>query len=227
MGLIAAGTSGAAGFLVCGPGVGVAAALLAATVVRSHRRTRLARAQAAATRAVVDALGGLIAELRAGSHPAAAAEGAADDADGPVAAALRAAAATVRLGGPVAPTLREIAAADPVLVAPLGRLARAWALADRHGIALADLLADVRRDLEHRVRFAGQIAAAMTGPRTTAGVLMLLPVLGVVLGEALGAQPIRLLTGPPGGQALLFAGVTLLCLGLSWSDWLINRAVRP
>lgn len=220
------GIVGVAGFLFAGPGAGIAAGLLTGTVLSRRRRQHADRRQVAATRGVVDALGALIAELRAGAHAAAAAAGAAADAEEPAAAALLAAAATARLGGAVAPTLVRFAATDHALAMPLGRLARAWALADRYGVALADVLADVRRDLEHRARFASQLAATMSGPRATATVLAALPVLGVLLGDVLGAEPLQVLTTTPAGQALLVVGVALLCAGLCWSDWLISRAAR-
>lgn len=221
-----AAVAGLALFLAAGPGAGIATALLTATVLRRYRRRTADHTQTAATRDVADALGALIAELRAGAHAAAAAESAAADAEPPAARALRTAAATARLGGAVAPALADRAATDLALAMPLARLARAWALADRYGVALADLLADVRRDLDHRARFAGRVRAAMSGPQATASVLAVLPLLGVLLGEAIGAAPLHVLTGTPAGQALLVVGVTLLCAGLRWSDWLIDRAIR-
>lgn len=212
------------GLLLAGWGAGIAAALLVNTVLHRRRRRHLDRQQRAAGRSVADVLGGLVAELRAGSPVAAAAEGAAADAEPATARALLAAAATARLGGAVAPTLLRSAASDHALAMPLGRLARAWALADRHGVALAELVADARRDLEHRACFAGQLAAAMSGPRATAAVLAVLPVLGVLLGQALGAAPLHVLTATLAGQVLLVVGVGLLCVGLRWSDWLISHA---
>lgn len=212
--------------LAAGPGAGIATALVTATVLHRYRRRTADRTQTAATRDVADALGSLIAELRAGAHAAAAAEGAAADAEPPAARALRTAAATARLGGAVAPALAEHAATDLALATPLARLARAWALADRYGVALADLLTDVRRDLDHRARFAGQVRAAMSGPQATASVLAALPVLGVLLGDAIGAAPLHVLTSTSAGQTLLVVGVALLCAGLRWSDWLIDRAIQ-
>jgi tight adherence protein B len=58
----------------------------------------------------------------------------------------------------------------------------------------------------------------MTGARTTAAVLAGLPLLGVGLGQLIGADPVTfLLSGGVGGW-LLVIGVALACGGLLWSD---------
>jgi tight adherence protein B len=67
----------------------------------------------------------------------------------------------------------------------------------------------------------------MAGPKSSATALSLLPVLGIALGEAVGASPIRMLTGTGLGQMLLLAGVTLLCAGVVWSGRITSRvAIR-
>jgi tight adherence protein B len=63
----------------------------------------------------------------------------------------------------------------------------------------------------------------MTGPKASAGALALLPVLGIALGEAIGAGPLGVLTGTGLGQALLLAGVTLLCAGVLWSGRITSQ----
>jgi len=61
--------------------------------------------------------------------------------------------------------------------------------------------------------------------RTTAAVLAGLPVLGIGLGQLIGADPLHfLLSDGPGGW-LLAAGVTLACCGLLWSDRITAGAV--
>jgi len=84
----------------------------------------------------------------------------------------------------------------------------------------------VRRDLEQRARFTRQVIARMTGPKASALALSLLPVLGIVLGETMGARPLRVLTGTGVGQVLLVTGVTLLCAGVAWSGRITNRVVH-
>jgi tight adherence protein B len=151
------------------------------------------RAVATAAIGLSDALGVLVAELRAGVHPSDAARVAVD---GPVDAtqALSAAAAAARLGGDVPAALRGAGSAQ--LRSWLDRLADAWSLADRYGIPLADLLDVVRSNTEQRVRFAAEVQARLVGPRATAPVLAGLPLLGLALDHAVGASPLQVLSSP-------------------------------
>lgn len=174
----------------------------------------------------------LVAELRAGSHPATAAEGAAVDAGPRAARVFRAMAVSLRLGGEVRSVLYGHAVNTSGLPGlngiwgPLARMGRAWELADQYGVALADLLDSVRRDVEHRVAFVRDLEAKMAGPRSTAGVLAGLPLLGLLLGEAAGSAPLAVLTEQLAGQILLMVGVGLLCLGVFWTVRLTETAVR-
>lgn len=219
--LVPAALAAGVGALLAGPGGGLAAAMVTGTGTARWRAARDRRAVALATTGLSDALGVLVAELRAGAHPS---DAAAAAADGPADAtrALSAAAAAARLGGDVPAVLRS---AGPVhLRAWLGRLADAWSVADRYGIPLADLLDAVRSDTEQRVRLAAEIQARLAGPRATAAVLAGLPLLGLALGQAVGAAPVRVLSTTPAGQGLLVVGTGLACAGVLWSARLVSRA---
>ncbi|MCE6999611.1 type II secretion system F family protein [Saccharothrix sp. S26] len=200
-----------------GVGGAIAGGLLAATVWRTYRETARQRDHLAASGALADGLKAFVAELRAGAHPAKAAMGAAEDADRPAADVLRAIAATSSRGGDVEAALADFPDAH--------QLARAWRLSAVHGVPLADVLDAVRRDLDRRTAFAGQVHARMAGPRAGAAVLAGLPLLGVVLGELGGAGPLAVLSGTPPGQALLVAGVVLICAGLRWSGRLTRQVI--
>ena len=94
-----------------------------------------------------------------------------------------------------------------------------------HGLAIATLMQTAQRDIVERERFSARVDAGMAGARTTAAVLAGLPLLGVGLGELIGADPLSfLLSGGVGGW-LLVIGVTLACCGLLWSDRITARAV--
>lgn len=214
----------ALGLVTAGPAGAVAAALAVGTGLVRWRARRGEIRAAKATADLASALGLLAAELRAGAHPAVAAETVTEDAGPAAARALRLIAATARLGGDVAGALQREAHATPALQRPLAQLAAAWTLAQDQGIPLAEVLDAVRRDLDHRVRAGRRLQAALAGPRATAAVLAVLPVLGLVLGQTVGAQPWRVLTGTAAGQALLLAGTALSCAGLAWSARLITRA---
>ena len=213
-----------AGWIVAGPGGAVAATLLATTVRRQLRARAESRESLIAIDGFAEALRSFVASVRTGAHPAAAAESAASDAHAEAAATMRAVASAARLDGDVGAVLDT--ARSPALANALGRMATAWQLAQRHGLPLADVLDAVRRDLEQRARFTRQVIARMTGPKASALALSLLPVLGIVLGETMGARPLRVLTGTGVGQVLLVTGVTLLCAGVAWSGRITNRVVH-
>jgi tight adherence protein B len=67
----------------------------------------------------------------------------------------------------------------------------------------------------------------MAGPRASAAVLAGLPAVGLLLGEAMGVQPLRVLSTTGTGQTLLVVGTGLLCAGVLWSARLTDRAVLP
>jgi tight adherence protein B len=83
-----------------------------------------------------------------------------------------------------------------------------------------------QRDLVERERFAARVDAGMAGARATAAVLAGLPVVGVGLGQLIGADPLSfLLSGALGGW-LLIIGVSLACVGLLWCDRITSQVLR-
>jgi tight adherence protein B len=142
-----------------------------------------------------------------------------------VGATLRAVAARARLGADVAAGLRA-AAAESGLVPHWERLAVCWQLAGEHGLAMSALMRTAQHDIAERQRFSARVHAGMAGARATAAILAGLPVLGVLLGQLLGAAPVRFLLGGHAGGGLLLAGMTLVCVGLLWSDRITDSAHR-
>jgi tight adherence protein B len=220
--LLVALTAGC-GALLAGIGGALAAALAAGTASLRWRAGQQRRAASEAATELSDALAVLVAELRAGAQAVEAARAAAVDGRGDASRVLSAAAAAARIGGDVPTVLRG--AGTGALHPWLGRLAAAWSLADRHGIPLADLLDAVRADTEQRVRFAAEVQARLAGPRATAAVLAGLPLLGLALGQSVGAAPLRVLAHTAAGQVLLVLGTALACAGVLWSARLMARAV--
>jgi tight adherence protein B len=195
----------------------LAAAILVTTLLLRRRRHIATRGRAEEAVALQSALDVLAGELRVGAHPVAAFDVAAAEVDGPVAARLRAVAARARLGADVAAGLRG-AAHSSRLPSHWERLAVYWQLAQAHGLAIATLMRSAHRDIVERERFSARVDAGMAGARTTAAVLAGLPLLGIGLGQLVGADPVGfLLSGGTGGW-LLVVGVTLACVGLLWSD---------
>lgn len=215
-----------AGALVAGVGGGVAAVLIVTTVLRVRRALRHERERAEATHGLAEGLASFAAELRSGAPLAAAAEGAGTDAHPVAARVFGRVSSTARLGGDVPDALRRASADEPAAGEHLDRLAAAWGLADRHGIALAGPVDAVAHDVRARARMAARLRAQLAGPRATATVLAALPVLGVLLGEGIGARPWAVLTGSVLGQALLVIGVALACAGVGWTGRITARVTR-
>jgi tight adherence protein B len=202
-----------------------ACALVGATFgVRMRRRNRAA-SRVSESIALQGALDVLVAELRVGAHPVAAVSVAATEVDGPVAESLRVVAARARLGADVATGLHSMTDRS-TMPAHWDRLAVCWQLAQDHGLSIAALMQTAQRDIVARERFRTEVDAGLTGARTTAAVLAVLPVLGVGLGEAIGAQPLSFLLSDDVGGWLLVVGVTLACGGLIWSDRITARVSR-
>ena len=200
----------------------LALAVLGGTVVARYRRRRRSRRAMAEGRALETALDVLVGELRVGSHPVRAFDVAADETAGPVAAALRAVAARAQLGADVTGGLHA-AARSSVLPAHWDRLAVCWQLAAEHGLAIATLMRAAQRDIAERQRFSSRVASGMAGARATAAILAGLPLLGVLLGQLIGARPLHFLLGGHVGGWLLLSGSVLACAGLLWSDRITDR----
>jgi tight adherence protein B len=201
----------------------LAATVVAATASLRYRRRRRSRLGMAESRELETAIDVLVGELRVGAHPAQAFAVAADETAGPVADSCRAVAARARLGADVTAGLRSVAETS-ALPAQWARLAVCWQLAAEHGLAMSTLMRAAQRDIVERQRFSGQVMSAMAGARATAAILAGLPVLSVVLGQLIGADPAAFLLAGHVGGWLLVVGVTLVCGGLLWSDRITDRA---
>ncbi len=200
----------------------LAAAVVGATASLRYRRRRRLRRAAHEGRALESALEVLVGELRVGSHPVRAFSVAADESPGAVAASLRAVAARAGLGADVTAGLSD-AARSSAQPAHWDRLAVCWQLAAEHGLAIATLMRAAQRDITERQRFSARVSSSMAGARATAAILAALPVLGVLLGQLIGARPLSFLLGGQAGGWLLLAGTTLACAGLLWSDRITDR----
>jgi tight adherence protein B len=213
-----------AGLLALGPAGGIAGGIAAVLWHRRRVRSRAARTATATATELADALGRITEELQAGAHPVAALAG--TDADGPFARAMLAPAATAAtLGDGVPAALAAEAARRPEVAGHLTRIAHSWALADRHGVPPVELLAAVHTDIRWRLTHAGRVRAQLAGPRATAAVLAALPVLGIALGELVGAGPLAVLRTGALGQLLVVVGVGLAAAGTAWTDRILRGAV--
>lgn len=204
------------------------AAVLAMVAVGAggwRRRRRSERRRDGEGRALAAALEMLIGELQIGAHAVRAVTIAAFESPGRVGDSLRAVAARARFGADVVAGLRSVAAGSAVPTYWV-RLAVFWELAVHHGLPIAALMRAAHRDIVERQRFVARTRSALAGARATAVILSLLPLLGVVFGQLLGADPLGFLFGGGVGGLLLIVGSGLNGIGLLWADRIIERAIR-
>ncbi|WP_255362447.1 type II secretion system F family protein [Blastococcus aurantiacus] len=216
--VLAAVLAAAVGAMLSTPLVAVLAAAVAAAGVRGWTGRRAAAQVDARLRGLADGLGALAADLRSGRSMAAAAA-AAEQACGDPRAGLWLVRA---LRTPEAPPDE----APGEIVDTLTRIAAATRLSTRTGCSLAAVATAVEDDLRARARHRAELRSATAGPRASAAVLAGLPLLGLLMGSGVGADPWRVLTTTGAGQALLVGGVALEAAGLVWSHRLVERALR-
>lgn len=173
--------------------------------------------------ALVGELAGLV---RAGVPPVAAwshaASGAGGDATG---AAVLAAADAAAQGRPVADELRRRAAHLPGDAGDgLRSLASSWQVVELTGAPVADVLQRVADGLRDAADLRDARTAAMAAPRATARVLSVLPLIGLGLGELMGASPLQVLTGTTAGRVSGLVGLVLAATGAVWTRSLLRAA---
>lgn len=198
---------------------GIVVALAFWRAKRARRRDRAQRDVDQIKRALVV----IVAEMRAGAPVVLACREAVvelgdDAAVNPVAAALARMASCAELGAE--PT------AEPGDPPGIDRIGRAWKMSAASGLPMVDLMESLRTDLAARQEFSERTAAGLAGPRATAAVLAGLPVLGIGLGQLMGARPLAVLMGSGVGGVLLVSGVSLAAAGVVWSDAIIGRVLR-
>ncbi|MEU3774740.1 type II secretion system F family protein [Streptomyces sp. NPDC032472] len=190
--------------------------------VRQRERDRCARAAE-----VIALCGAAVGELRAGAQPGQALAAAlrrtavGPGAPGPAETAVLAAAA---FGGDVPGALRQ-AAREPGAEGLAG-MAACWRISVDGGAGLAAgldrLEGALRADRDRREALRAQLA----GARSTTVVLALLPLVGLVIGTGLGADPLRVLLHTPVGWGCLLAGGVLEALGLLWCRRIVRAGER-
>jgi tight adherence protein B len=201
------------------PALGAAAVPLVRNRLRKRESGRARERRAAA---VVELCGAVAGELRAGRQPDRAllsAGGIALTELGDAGAAVLAAA---RFGGDVPRALRE-AARSPGAEGLRG-VAACWQVSVEGGAGLAAGLDKVSDALRAEGDQREELRALLAGPRSTAVVLALLPLFGLLLGTAMGADPARVLLHTPAGLACLALGALLEWAGVAWVARLVRTA---
>ncbi|MER5862113.1 type II secretion system F family protein [Kitasatospora sp. NPDC002040] len=203
--------------------------LVAALAVLPVRRWRSRRRRAAEAGrravAVIELCTGLAAELRSGATAQQALHtvlGRASVLTAGLGAESSARLAAGRYGADIPAALRTVAEL------PGGRgaaaVAACWQVTAESGTGLAPGLDQLADALRAERALAEEIEGELAGPRTTVAVLAALPLIGLLLGAALGAEPVRILLHTPAGLACLAAGALLEAAGLAWTARIVRAA---
>ncbi|WP_405790012.1 type II secretion system F family protein [Streptomyces sp. NBC_00029] len=190
--------------------------------VRARERARAARAAE-----VVALCGAVVGELRAGSQPGQALTAAlrrtAAGPGGPGAAEAGVLAAAA-FGEDVPGALRQ-AAREPGADGLAG-MAACWRVSVDGGAGLAAGLERLEGALRAERDRQESLRAQLAGARSTVVVLALLPLVGLLIGTGLGADPLRVLLHTPMGWGCLLAGGVLEALGLLWCGRIVRAGER-
>jgi tight adherence protein B len=213
---------GLGAWLAASPVPALAGAAAVWPVIRLRRRRRAARERERRRAAVVELCSALAGELRTGATPHQAVEMAFEGL--PHGDALDSAPllAAVRLGGSVDGAL-NLLAESPGAEGARGAAA-CWRVTSVSGAGLADGLDRVAEGLRAERALRDSVRAELAAPRSTAVLLALLPVFGLALGAALGADPLQVLLHTTSGLVCLLVGAVLECAGLAWTARIARTA---
>jgi tight adherence protein B len=153
-------------------------------------------------------------DLRAGTEP----NTALGNASGRLHFADRAAAA-VRVGGDVSSALAlDAEIADDQL---LRSVAACWSVGESTGSALAAIIEGIVDGHRESMSVRRSLAVELAGPKTTARLMTLLPVMGLFLAWVLGVNPLAWFFSSLIGWVALLGGMGLNVLGAVWTRALV------
>lgn len=139
-------------------------------------------------------------------------------------------------GGPgagddgVPPALARLVAhcaGDPAAGAAVRTVVVASRLTHTLGSPLAEVLERCAVTVTEGEQARDARKVALAGPRSTARILAGLPLLGLLLGAGLGADPLGSATDGGWGTASVLAGLLLLLAGRRWTTALVTAAETP
>ncbi|WP_454085602.1 hypothetical protein [Georgenia sp. Marseille-Q6866] len=130
----------------------------------------------------------------------------------------------------IPPALSRLAvhcAADPAAAAAVRTVVAASRLTHTLGSPLAEVLDRCAVTVTEAEQARDARRVALAGPRSTARILAGLPLLGLLLGAGLGADPLGSATDGGWGTASVLAGLLLLLAGRRWTAALVTAAEAP
>ena len=100
----------------------------------------------------------------------------------------------------------------------------AWGIAATVGAPLGEVLRAIAAALEGAGEIRAEISVALAEPAGTARLMLWLPLVGLLLGTALGFDTATVLLTQPAGWGCLAMGLGLLLVARSWTRALVRRA---
>ncbi|WP_434600469.1 type II secretion system F family protein [Streptomyces sp. A5-4] len=197
----------------------IAGAVAVPLVGRRLRAGALRRERERRADEVIALCGAVAGELRAGRQPGQALFAAGGT--GGLGAAEAEVMAAARFGGDVPEALRR-ASREPGAEGLVG-IAACWRVAVDGGAGLAAGLDRLESALRAERDQRADLRAQLAGAWATVALLALLPVAGLLIGSALGAQPLRVLLHTPAGLGCLLLGGLLEGAGLWWAGRIVRR----
>ena len=95
---------------------------------------------------------------------------------------------------------------------------RLWSVAQRHGLALGQVMRRRVDGIEAQLTHLGHTSSALAGARLTEIILLLLPVGAMGIGQSMGVAPVGFLVGNVLGVLVLLAGILMACAGALWVE---------
>lgn len=102
-------------------------------------------------------------------------------------------------------------------------LADIWDRSVSGGTGLADAADGLRLTLADNAQIRQELSGHLAAPRATGFALAMLPLLGIALGEALGAGSLTWLANSAPGRLLVLAAIALDLAGLAWTAGIARR----
>nr|BFE32227.1 hypothetical protein GCM10010200_044780 [Actinomadura rugatobispora] len=103
-------------------------------------------------------------------------------------------------------------------------LAVSWRIGAERGGTLATVLDGLATALRDEETQRQEVTTQLAGPRATARLLAVLPLLGLGMAAALGSNPVSFLLGTAPGFGCLCAGLALNLVGFWWTHRLARAA---
>ncbi len=193
--------------------------MLVATGTLLGRRLLVERRRRRALPDVLRGLRTLNRELRAGADPLSAAAGARRACRGAGEQVLGRLVVLMQSGSGGDPDDGAAEPEDRVLDV----LRSGWLLSRRHGVAFGRVVSGIADELSDEIAAEQARSAQLAGPRLSGYVMAGLPLMGLLLGAGMGANPAKVLLDSAAGHLLLTIGVALMCAGLLWSARIAGR----